>query len=588
MRAPLLHASISVVVVLSFTPSIARATKPQVGPCVQVIEVTIADDEALAALVELDAQHRGMEIWSEVPRPGTVSVRADATARAAIAAAGYRYTVAVDDLQTRIDEMFAEAGEGDFFDAHRTYDQMTAFLQQLNADYPELTELYSVGQSVLGRDMWCLRIGTNMGTAPAVIYHGAQHGNEASGAMVVAYIADHLLSNYGTDGRATTLVDTVDWLLVPITNPDGYVDHDRYNAHGVDLNRNWGGPGAPSNAFSEPETAAMRDLFLAHENVRGHIDFHGYVPWLMYPWGHTSASVSDLAFFDGVTQIVADRIYAASGDLYEVGSIWDVAYPIHGDSADYSYGELNVWGFGFEVVHSQLPEICEEFLDGSLFVAEASRDCPSGSLTSNPALDCNENGLVDACERVYRPSFEHDDDLLNECEPFIATWPVDGSIVAHQPSELSGSVRYSLPPIRFTFPDPISEFDDRLFRVTTEPPGPHPFIAGATVDGRTVEITFVPPPAGPSGLQKWTTITHVPSGASVRIGYLPGDVNGDGRSSPLDVLALIDSLNGVSPRPLLSTDMDRSGVAQPADVLRLIDLLNGAFAFDVWNGAALP
>lgn len=588
MRTHPIHPFVAIGLTLLLGQLAARADKPQVGPGVQVVDVAVADDEALAVLVDLDQRDRGMEIWSEVARPGTVSVRADASARAAIEGAGFRYTVAVEDLQTRINGMFANAGEGDFFDAHRSYDQMTAFLQQLNADYPELTELFSVGQSVVGRDIWCLRIGTDMGAVPAVIYHGAQHGNEPSGAMIVAYIADHLLSNYGIDERATTLVDTVDWFRVPIMNPDGYVDYSRYNEHGVDLNRDWGGPGGSSHAFSQPETAAMRDLFLAHENVRGHIDFHGYVPWLMYPWEHTGEPVPDVAFFHGVTQNVADRVYAAGGGVYEVGSIWDIAYAVHGGSTDYTYGELGVWGFAFEVYNWLMPDVCEEFLDGSLFVAEASRDCPDGSRTSDASLDCNDNGLVDACERAYRPPFEYDDDVLNECEPFISTWPADGSVIAFQPSDLSGSIGYPLPPVRLFFADPLTEFQARLLRITIEPLGLRPAISGAIVDGNTVEITFVPPPAGASGLQKWTTITHVPSGASVRIGYLPGDVNGDAHTGPADVLALIDSLNGVSPRPLSSTDVDRSGITQPADVLRLIDLLNGAFAFDVWNGATLP
>lgn len=86
----------------------------------------------------------------------------------------------------------------------------------------------------------------------------------------------------------------------------------------------------------------------------------------------------------------------------------------------------------------------------------------------------------------------------------------------------------------------------------------------------------------------WTTIRHTPSDTSVRLGFLPGDANGDGMSSPVDILALIDSLNGVVSRPIWSTDIDRSGLATPADILRLIDLLNGAGVFYPWNGVSLP
>ena len=57
---------------------------------------------------------------------------------------------------------------------------------------------------------------------------------------------------------------------------------------------------------------------------------------------------------------------------------------------------------------------------------------------------------------------------------------------------------------------------------------------------------------------------------------------------PLDILALIDRLNGVIALPEWSTDIDRDGSAGPQDILRLIDLLNGAGAFEPWNGKSLP
>ncbi len=86
----------------------------------------------------------------------------------------------------------------------------------------------------------------------------------------------------------------------------------------------------------------------------------------------------------------------------------------------------------------------------------------------------------------------------------------------------------------------------------------------------------------------WTTITHVPTDSRIRLGFLPADADGDAFSSPADILGLIDSLNGVAPRPLWSTDLDRSGIAAPADILSLIDLLNGVAPFGSFNGASLP
>jgi len=86
-------------------------------------------------------------------------------------------------------------------------------------------------------------------------------------------------------------------------------------------------------------------------------------------------------------------------------------------------------------------------------------------------------------------------------------------------------------------------------------------------------------------------ITHKPSNTGVCLGFLPGDVNGDGTTAPADQLDLIDALNGVKKLPIYSTDIDRSGVAAPADILALTDLLNGVgvgAGGTVWNGKKLP
>lgn len=88
----------------------------------------------------------------------------------------------------------------------------------------------------------------------------------------------------------------------------------------------------------------------------------------------------------------------------------------------------------------------------------------------------------------------------------------------------------------------------------------------------------------------WTCVYHNGSGTRACVGYLPGDVNADGVSSPIDILRLIDFLNGVidPPYETWQVDINRSGLAEPSDVLRVIDLLNGADAFEPWLSQSLP
>lgn len=116
------------------------------------------------------------------------------------------------------------------------------------------------------------------------------------------------------------------------------------------------------------------------------------------------------------------------------------------------------------------------------------------------------------------------------------------------------------------------------------PPAPFPAIR-TPLAPREVRLTLT------SAIEPgaWTRIAEITSGANVRLGFLPGDVNGDGVSDESDAITLGDHLAGtVAPLPLWATDIDRSGVATPADLLRLADLLNGGDPSGAWLGRTLP
>ncbi len=88
-----------------------------------------------------------------------------------------------------------------------------------------------------------------------------------------------------------------------------------------------------------------------------------------------------------------------------------------------------------------------------------------------------------------------------------------------------------------------------------------------------------------------TTITYNgdPTTTGVFISH-PANVNGDSATGPVDLLDLIDALNGVRVLPwgLRSGDIDRSGLVAPADILEEVDLLNGAGGYAAWNGTPRP
>jgi len=116
-----------------------------------------------------------------------------------------------------------------------------------------------LGRSVRGTAIVALERG-NPSSPRKVLVVGCIHGTECAGITVVQLLAR-------AEPRG------VDLWLVPNLNPDGYAAHTRQNAHGVDLNRNFGAMWAPvghrgslqwsgPRPFSEPETRIARRLIL--------------------------------------------------------------------------------------------------------------------------------------------------------------------------------------------------------------------------------------------------------------------------------------------------------------------------------------
>ncbi|MFQ5461306.1 MAG: hypothetical protein ACE5E5_01630, partial [Phycisphaerae bacterium] len=161
--------------------------------------------------------------------------------------------------------------------------------------------------------------------------------------------------------------------------------------------------------------------------------------------------------------------------------------------------------------------------------------------------------------------------------------PPNCAIDARQPIDLTDpTTDFGWRIVMMSFACSTTEMTVDDFSVSVES-GVPPLLLFVQPNGNDVTLELIQPiPVG-----QWTCFTHNPTQATMCLARLPGDVDADGTSTPADILALIDALNGIHPRPIHSTDADRSGVAGPEDILRVIDLLNGAAAFDPWLDVAI-
>lgn len=135
-----------------------------------------------------------------------------------------------------------------------SYDVLESDIKGLQARYPFL-EVGSIGESVLGRDLYYIRLGTGENT---VFYNGAHHSLEWITVPLLMKFIENFLTDY-TEGQEIQGYDLDDiWenssiYIVPMVNPDGidlvlnglsednpyYDDLIEWNNGSTDFSQNW-------------------------------------------------------------------------------------------------------------------------------------------------------------------------------------------------------------------------------------------------------------------------------------------------------------------------------------------------------------
>ena len=238
------------------------------------------------------------------------------------------------ELQARMDEKYNIGGfEFGSMGGYYTLEEIIAELDSMHLVYPTLiTPRTSIGKTHEGRDIWMVTISDNPDQDEGeveILYTALHHAREVQSMMTLLYYMNYLLENYDTDPLVRYLVDHRRMVFVPIVNPDGFAHNEFTNpegggmwrknrrdngdgSYGVDLNRNYGvawgrdntgsSPNPASNvyrgteAFSEPETQAMRDLCL-NRDFKLAFNWHSYWNWIFYPWEYNMVACPDSALF---------------------------------------------------------------------------------------------------------------------------------------------------------------------------------------------------------------------------------------------------------------------------------------------------
>jgi len=358
----------------------------------RVVRIRAATPEEAFHLIELGINQ------FEARDGDDLLVLVTAAQQAALLAAGW--DVRLDRTRTaRLRSVSPQTTQTDY----RTVEETEQFLRSMAETYPHLATLVDFGDSwerqqfgaPRGYDLLALRLTNQAITGPKPVFFllAAIHARELTTAEIATRFISHLLTGYQVDADITWLLNEHEVVVVPIANPDGrklaeqgYSQRKNLNRnsgdcieppnsgnqYGVDLNRNfafaWGTVHGPDIfpcslvypgpvAASEPETQALQtfirsfypdhprpgDGMPAPDTTSGVlITLHSYSDLVLWPWGHTTTPAPNAAGLERLGR----RLAAFNG--YVPGQSVSL-YPTSGTTDDWSYAELGIASYTFEI-----------------------------------------------------------------------------------------------------------------------------------------------------------------------------------------------------------------------------------------------
>nr|WP_319556763.1 M14 family zinc carboxypeptidase [uncultured Vibrio sp.] len=244
------------------------------------------------------------------------------------------------------------------------YEQTQQFLEQAMAKHPDLIRLESIGETHEGRPILMATISQNVAYAhlkPALLYTGTIHAREWIGNELAVSFIQYLLDNHQTNPDVIDALSRNTLYIVPCLNPDGFeYSHKHFSfwrknrrdngdgTFGVDLNRNFGVNFRRSNqtssniyggpeAFSEPETRAIKHFVEQHNNICIALDYHsqGNVFFPAHKFNHEAEiEGTDL---NVLCANMAQEIYKVTKRQYGIHRGKPPANLIHGSGREWYY-----------------------------------------------------------------------------------------------------------------------------------------------------------------------------------------------------------------------------------------------------------
>lgn len=287
---------------------------------------------------------------------------------------------------------------GEVFNSYLSYTQYLEFLNKIQASYPSLITLSSIGNTYENNIIPLLIMSSSNKEAKpksSILINGMHHAREAASMMMNLYIILHLVS--APNFILEELLSKTTIYFIPIVNIDGYKliseiykntnniekcyirknrrPHDTVKCRkneeiGVDLNRNYGVEFGIDNEgssnrpcsedyrgagpFSEPETQAIKKFFEEHPEIKIAINYHTFGNLVITPYNCYTNEKSDKLlkenyplFFEFYKEFEKEANYPHNF-LFGNGDK-TIKYKANGDASDWMLHERKALSFSPEL-----------------------------------------------------------------------------------------------------------------------------------------------------------------------------------------------------------------------------------------------
>lgn len=246
------------------------------------------------------------------------------------------------------------------------FEEMSEKLKSLAARYPGIAQLFSIGKSVNGKDLWVMKISDNVEVdevEPEFKYISSMHGDEITGRELSVRLIEEILEKYGKDTSITDLVNNTEIFIMPSMNPDGSEMKRRSNAKYTDLNRNFPDITRDRESHSKGREVEVQAVMKFQEERQFSLsgNFHGGTVVANYPWD----SKYDLHPFNDLLRELSLGYAELNPEMRNsrefTGGITNGAqwYVVRGGMQDWSYNWHNDLQITFELSHKKWPNYSE-------------------------------------------------------------------------------------------------------------------------------------------------------------------------------------------------------------------------------------